>query len=83
MGKGIECIRALSTERIQQVNRDLIIPLQSPNAGLNPVIDGIYVLDAPSYLLAQGRFHNNITVLVADDIDEVCHPHLPYLSSSL
>lgn len=75
-GKGIDCIRALSTEALQQANKDVIVPLLLPNIPQGPVVDGNLVLDVPNYLVAQGRFHSNISILIADDIDEVRTRHI-------
>lgn len=57
-----------------KANKDLITALLPPRTGPGPSVDGDFVPDLPSYLLAQGRFHKNMTVLVLDDSDEVTPP---------
>lgn len=73
----MECIRAVDTATLQKINGELVGAFESPRVGYGPVIDGNYVPDLPSYLLAQGRFHKDITILVADDINEVPPPPPP------
>lgn len=80
-GNGVDCIRSLSTEALQKVNRDVINPYRFPRFGPGPIVDGDLIPDAPAYLLAQGRFHKNITILVSNDIDEVCPLILPRIPS--
>lgn len=75
-GKGVDCLRSLSTETLIKANEDLIAAFGPPFTGPGPVVDGNLVPDLPSYLFAQGRFHKNISLLVSNDIDEVCPPHL-------
>lgn len=57
-----------------KANKDIITALLPPRTGPGPSVDGNFVPDLPSYLLAQGRFHKNITVLVLDDSEEVKPP---------
>lgn len=73
-GKGVDCIRSLSSEVLIKANTDIITSTAAPFLGPGPTIDGNLVPDLPNYLLAQGRFHKDITILVSDDINEVCPP---------
>lgn len=66
-----------------KANTDMITILKAPRVGPGPTVDGNLVPDAPAYLLAQGRFHKNITILVSDDIDEVCPPLSLHLTLSV
>ncbi|KAL0634810.1 hypothetical protein Q9L58_006243 [Maublancomyces gigas] len=68
--KGVSCLRAATTEALMKANKDIITALLPPRTGPGPSVDGNFVPDLPSYLLAQGRFHKNITVLVLDDSEE-------------
>lgn len=64
-----------------KANRDIIRAITAPRLGPGPSVDGNFVPDVPAFLIAQGRFHKNITVLIVDDSDEV-PPSLPPSSSS-
>lgn len=69
-GQGIECLRAVPSEQLQQANKDIIRGAAPPGFGFGPAVDGDLVPDIPSYLFAQGHIQKDVKILVADDINE-------------
>lgn len=76
-GKGVSCLRAVSETDMIKASKAFYATLKAPLIGLGVVIDGNLVPDFPSYLVAQGRFHKNITILSSNDNDEVYMPPMP------
>lgn len=73
-GKGVDCLRAVPEPDMIKASRAYYATLQAPRIGLGVVIDGNLVPDFPPYLVAQGHFHKNITILVSNDDNEVYMP---------
>lgn len=73
-GKGVGCLRAVPEADMIKASRAYYATLQAPHIGLGVVIDGNLVPDFPPYLVAQGHFHKNITILVSNDDNEVYMP---------
>ncbi|KAH8145422.1 uncharacterized protein LAJ45_10544 [Morchella importuna] len=68
--QGIECLRAIPTEQLQLINKQIISDVAPPGFGFGPSVDGDLVPDVPSYLYAQGRIQKDVEILVMDDINE-------------
>lgn len=73
-GKGVSCLRAVLEADMIKASKAFYATLKAPLIGLGVVIDGNLVSDFPPYLVAQGRFHKNITILSSNDNDEVYMP---------
>ncbi|KUJ08779.1 carboxylesterase family protein-like protein [Mollisia scopiformis] len=63
-------IRTMNSSQLEDINNAIVAvaPYASFSFGTN--IDGDYIPDAPTVLLAQGKFHKNLTIMVTHNSNE-------------